>query len=478
MNPTSLSLFELSKKLGQKEISSRELTDSYIKNIEAREGDINAFITKTFDLAREMADASDSRRAAGKTYSNLDGIPLTVKDLVCTEGIQTTGGSQILKGFVPPYDATVWGNLKKAGAVLLGKTNCDQFGMGSSTENSGYGNTKNPLDLKCVPGGSSGGSAAAIAADFCAGSVGTDTGGSVRQPAHFCGITGLKVSYGRVSRYGVTAYASSLDTIGPMGKTAQDCAMLLQVMAGHDDRDSTTPNIEVPDYLNELEKDLPGFTIGIPEEYLGEGISQSTLQALESTKAVFKDLGVTFKTISLPHTKYAVPAYYIIAPCEVSANMARYDGIRFGNTQEGANYEEIIVNTRTHGFGDEVKRRILLGTYALSAGYYDAYYRKAQKVRTLICQDFTQAFEGVDAILAPTAPTAAFEIGKNTADPLQMYLEDILTIPASLAGITGITFPVGQSQEGLPIGMQLLGPAFKEERVLRMAHQFQTAIDT
>jgi len=477
-NITSLTLTQLSNALTDGSLTSREITEAFIKNIEAKDGEINAFVTTTFDLAREMSDASDSRRKLGKPLSPLDGIPMNLKDVVSTKEVRTTASSKILENYTSPFDATVWQKLKDAGVVLLGKTNTDEFTMGGSTENSAFGVTKNPHDLTKVSGGSSGGPAASIAADFSAGTIGTDTGGSIRQPGHFCGITGLKVSYGRVSRWGTLPMASSLDTIGPMAKTAEDCALILQVIAGVDEKDSTTCPIEVPDYLSHLKKDISGLKIGIPKEYIIDGIDPEVLNTFNATKVILEDLGAEIIDISLPHTKYAVPTYYIVAPSEISANMSRYDGIRFCSVPEESNdLESIYENTRTQGLGDEVKRRILIGTYALSAGYYDAFYRKAQKVRTLIKQDFENAFEEVDAIITPVAPSPAFEIGKNTSDPLQMYLEDIFTIPASLAGICGISTPVGKSKDGLPIGTQLLGPAFKEERILNIAHQMQKSME-
>ena len=467
-------LTELSKKFHAGEITSREITENFIKNIEKNDGKINAFITTTFDLAREQADAADARQKNKTLRSPLDGMPISLKDVISTRGIRTTAASKILKNYSPPLDATVWQKLKSAGAVLLGKTNTDEFTMGGSTENSAFGITKNPHDLQKVPGGSSGGAAASIAADFCAGAIGTDTGGSIRQPANFCGCTGLKVSYGRVSRWGTIPMASSFDTIGPLARTASDCALLLQTIAGSDPRDSTTPRIEVPDYSREIEKNIDGLRIGIPTEYFLDGIDPEILEMIESAKEICRTLGAKIVEISLPHTKYAIPSYYLAITSEISANMSRFDGIRFGETAPDAkNLEEIYTQTRESNLGDEVKRRILLGTYALSAGYYDAFYRKSQKVRTLIRADFDDAFQKIDAILAPVSPTPAFDIGKNTADPLQMYLEDIFTVPASLAGICGISVPIGKTEKNLPLGVQFLCPAFEESRALRIAHQIQ-----
>jgi aspartyl-tRNA(Asn)/glutamyl-tRNA(Gln) amidotransferase subunit A len=473
---TSLTLVELSKIFGEGKYSSREITEAFIEKIEKNDQKINAFITTTFDLAREMADASDARKANNKLLSPLDGMPIALKDVVSTKNIRTTAASKILENYKPPFDATVWGKLKASGVVLLGKTNTDEYTMGASTEHSAFGVTKNPYDTTCVAGGSSGGSAAAVAAEFCAMAIGTDTGGSIRQPAGFCNVSGIKVSYGRVSRWGTIPMASSLDTVGVIAKTAEDCALVLNIIAGHDPKDSTTPEIEVPDYLNSLEKSLSGLKIGIPREYFVEGIDDEVLSIVSSAKAILKNMGAEIVDISLPHTKYAASVYYIIAPAEISANMARFDGIRFGECRGEKNLDEIYSQSREL-LGDEVKRRILIGTYVLSAGYYDAFYRKAQKVRTLIKQDFDNAFENVDAILAPISPTPAFKIGANMNNPLQMYLEDVFTIPASLAGICGIAVPIGKSKKNLPIGAQILGPAFKEGRILAIAHQMQSAIE-
>ncbi len=475
MNLTTKTLAELSDLFQSGKVSSREITEAFLEEIKSKDNQINSFVTITEDLAKEMADASDSRRGNNTLLSPLDGIPISLKDVVCTKGIKTTAGSNILKNFVPPYDATVWKRLKDAGAVLIGKTNTDEFTMGSSTETSNIGVTKNPQDLTRVSGGSSGGSTASIAANFCAGTLGTDTGGSIRQPAHFCGVTGLKVSYGRVSRFGTIPMASSLDTVGPIAKTAEDCAMILSVIAGVDPKDSTTVDKEVPDYRGEIKKDISELKIGLPKEYFIDGIDADILESIEATKEILKELGVKLVEISLPHTEYALPTYYIVAPSEISANLARFDGIRFGEGEAGKDLDEIYNKTRNKGFGDEVKRRILIGTYCLSAGYYDAFYRKAQKVRTLIKNDFTKAFEEVDAILTPVAPSTAFKIG-SISDPIRMYLQDIFTIPSSLAGICGISVPVGTSEENLPIGVQILGPAFKEEVILRIAHQIERNI--
>ncbi|MCK5460429.1 Asp-tRNA(Asn)/Glu-tRNA(Gln) amidotransferase subunit GatA [Candidatus Gracilibacteria bacterium] len=477
MNITELSLTELSQKFKEGKLTSREITEAFIKNIEAQNDKLNAMVTTTFDLAREMADAADSRCENDKLLSPLDGMPFTLKDNICTKGIRTTASSRMLEDFVPPYDAEVWQKLKAAGVVLLGKTNLDEFTMGGSTETSAWGYTRNPHDLSRVAGGSSGGSAAAIAANFCAGTIGTDTGGSIRQPAAFCGITGIKVSYGRVSRYGCMSFASSLDSVGILAKTAEDCAIILQVIAGHDEKDSTTPDKEVPNYSANLPKSLNGMRIGIPKEYFKEeGMDSDVLSVMNSTKEILKKMGVELVDISLPHTKYAVPIYYIVAPCEASANLARFDGIRFGPKIDGKTLDEIYTKARSYGFGDEVKRRILIGTYALSAGYYNAFYRKAQKVRTLVKQDFENAFEEVDAILTPADPSVAFKAGDGYSNPLKMYLEDIFVAPASISGICGISTPIGKNKENLPIGAQILCPAFKETLALQIANQIEKEI--
>ncbi len=479
MDLTTKTLAELSKLFQSGKVSSREITEAFIANIEAKDKDINAFVTTTFDLAREMADAADARKKNDALLSPIDGMPIALKDVVCTQEVKTTASSNVLKNFQPPYDGEVWKRLKEAGAVLLGKTNTDEFTMGSSTETSAFGVTRNPHDLSRVAGGSSGGSTAAVAANFCTASIGTDTGGSIRQPAHFCGVTGLKVSYGRVSRWGTIPMASSLDTIGPIAKTAEDCAIILKIIAGQDEKDSTTLPAEVQNYTELLDTPIEGLKIGIPEEYFEvEGIDPDVLEVIEATKVILTDLGAKLVPISLPHTEYGLPVYYIVAPSEISANMARFDGIRYGSGKEGKTLDEIYKKTREEGFGDELKRRILIGTYALSAGYYDAFYRKAQKVRTLIKQDFEEAFEKVDAILTPASPTPAFKIGAN-ATPIQMYLEDTFTIPASLAGVCGIAVPMGKFEvDQLPIGAQIIGPQAREDRILRIAHQLQRTVNS
>lgn len=468
-------LAQLSTAFKAGEITSRKITEAFIKEIESRDKEVNAFVTTTFDLAREMANAADSRYQNGTLLSDLDGMPMTLKDVVCTAGVRTTASSNMLKDFVPPYNATVWQKLKDAGVVLLGKVNTDEFTMGVSTETSVFGVTKNPHDITKVSGGSSGGSAAAVAANFCTASIGTDTGGSIRQPAHFCGCTGLKVSYGRVSRWGTMPMASSLDSVGCLAKTTQDCALILEIIAGQDPKDSTTPPITVPKYTERLDQPLKGAKIGIPKEYFIAGIDDEIVAVVDSTKALLENLGAKVMEVSLPHTKYGIAAYYIIAPSEISANLSRFDGIRYGLSVQGTTLEEIYTKTRQQGFGDEVKRRILIGTYALSAGYYEAYYRKAQKVRTLVKQDFANAFAEVDALLAPVFPSTAFSVGRES-DPLRDYIEDALTISANLAGICGISVPVGKSKTGLPIGVQFLCPAFAEERALNIAHQIEQSL--
>ncbi len=464
---------ELAEMLKNGETTSRKITEAYITEIEAKDAEINSFVHKSYDVAREMADASDARRANGAEFGKLDGIPVNLKDVVCSVEAPTTAASKMLQGFKSPYDATVWKRMKNAGMVLLGKVNTDEFTMGSSTGTSFYGITKNPHDLAYVSGGSSGGSAASVAANLSAASIGTDTGGSIRQPAHFCGITGLKPTYGRVSRFGMIPMASSLDCPGPMAKTAEDCALLLEVIAGKDEYDATSLPDEVPKYSEMIKKEIRGMRIGIPKEYF-ENLNDETRGILESAKQVLTDMGAVFTEISLPHTKYAPAVYYVLAPSEISANMSRYDGVRFGHKSEKAtNLEEMYTFSRGEGLGDEVKRRIMTGTYALSAGYYDAYYKKAQKVRTLIKNDFDEVFKTVDVILSPVSPSSAFKIGEKTGNPLEMYQEDIFTIPSNLAGLPGIALPFGKSENGMPLGIQLLAPQLSEGILLQVGHQMQ-----
>ncbi len=471
-----LTIHEAHKLLLKGEINAVELTKSVLKRIEAVEDRVKAFITVTADLALQQAAEADRRIRAGEV-TPLTGIPMQLKDVIVTRGIRTTCGSRILENFVPIYDATVARRLTEAGAVLVGKGNMDEFAMGSSTENSAFFPTRNPWDLERVPGGSSGGSAAAVASDECIYALGSDTGGSVRQPAALCNVVGLKPTYGRVSRFGLIAFASSLDQIGPITKDVEDCALVMNVIAGHDPNDSTTVNLPVPDYTRFLIPDLKGLRLGVPAEYY-EGIQPEVKQVLMAAIRVLADLGAEIIwEVSLPHTRYALPCYYIIAPSEASSNLARYDGVKYGYSYfEAENVWDAMMKTRQYGFGPEVKRRIMLGTYALSAGYYDAYYLKAQKVRTLIRADFDRAFERVDALITPTSPTVAFKLGEKTQDPIQMYLSDICTIPVNIAGICGLSVPAGFA-DGLPVGMQLIGRAFDEGTLLRIGYAFQQATD-
>jgi aspartyl-tRNA(Asn)/glutamyl-tRNA(Gln) amidotransferase subunit A len=472
-----LTIHELHDKLKRKEVSSVEATKAVLARIEAVDGKVNAFITVTPEEALASAAAADKRIAAGEMTA-LTGIPIALKDIFLTRGIRTTCASNILANFTPPYDATSWSKLKEQGAVLVGKLNQDEFAMGSSCESSAFGPAKNPWDLECTPGGSSGGSAAAIAAQEATATLGTDTGGSIRQPASHCGCVGLKPTYGRVSRYGVIAYASSLDQVGPITRDVTDCAVMLGAVAGYDPKDSTSVNLPVPDYIKALVNDVQGMTIGLPKEYFIPGLDPDVKKALDEAIATYTQLGARFREITLPHTDYAVASYYLIATAEASSNLARYDGVRFGHrTAEAKSLGAMFAKTRDEGFGPEVKRRIMLGTYALSSGYYDAYYLKAQKVRTLIMQDFIRAFAEVDVILTPVAPTPAFRIGEKTNDPLQMYLSDIFTIPVNLAGTCGISVPAGSSNSGLPIGLQLIGRPFGEEAILRAAYAFERATE-
>jgi len=477
MDLFDLTLHELHTKLKTKEVSSHEATSALLARIEQTDQQINAFITVTPEKALADAAAADKRIAAGK-MSTLTGIPLALKDIFLTEGILTTCGSRILNNFIPPYSATSYEKLKEQGVVLLGKLNQDEFAMGSSNESSASGVVRNPWNTDCIPGGSSGGSAAAIAARQATATLGTDTGGSIRQPASHCGCVGLKPTYGRVSRYGVIAYASSLDQVGPITRDVTDCAIMLQAIAGHDPKDSTSVNVAVPDYCSALTSDIKGLKIGLPKEYFIAGLDPDVQAAMDNAIATYRNLGAEFVDISLPHTDYAVATYYLIATAEASSNLARYDGVRFGHRSEQVDgLLEMYTKSRSQGFGSEVKRRIMLGTYALSSGYYDAYYVKAQKVRTLIMHDFIQAFEGVDVILTPVAPTPAFKIGEKINDPLQMYLSDIFTIPVNLAGTCAMSIPAGLSSNGLPIGMQLIGKPFGEETILRASYAFEQATE-
>lgn len=470
-------LHELHDLLQKREVSSVEATKSLLSRIEAVEDKVNSFITVTPDEALRNAEAADKRIAAGD-MDLLTGIPIALKDIFLTKGITTTCASRMLANFVPPYDATATARLKERGMVLLGKLNQDEFAMGSSTETSCFGKTRNPWNLECIPGGSSGGSAAAIAARQATATLGTDTGGSIRQPASHCGCVGLKPTYGRVSRYGVIAFASSLDQVGPITRDVTDAAIMLGAVAGHDPKDSTSVNTPVPDYRAALTGDIRGLRIGLPREYFIEGLDPDVQKAMDQAIATFRDLGAQFVDLSLPHTDHAIAVYYLVATAEASSNLARYDGVRFGHRSTDARgLLDMYMVSRDEGFGAEVKRRIMLGTYALSSGYYDAYYLKAQKVRTLIMQDFITAFDAVDLILTPVAPTPAFRLGEKAADPLQMYLSDIFTIPVNLAGTCGISVPAGFSGAGLPIGLQLVGKHFGEETLLRAAHAFEQATE-
>jgi aspartyl-tRNA(Asn)/glutamyl-tRNA(Gln) amidotransferase subunit A len=475
---TRLTLAEARDGLGRRDFSAIELAQAHL-NAMARARPLNAFITETPELALARAEASDARRARSEALGQMDGIPIAVKDLFCTEGVPTTAASRILEGFAPTYESTVSRKLRDAGAVMLGKTNLDEFAMGSSNTTSWFGPVKNPWGPKdgreLVPGGSSGGSAAAVAARLCLAATGTDTGGSIRQPASFCGIIGLKPTYGRCSRWGIVAFASSLDQAGPMTRTVRDAAIMLGVMAGHDPADSTSMPLPVPDFEAALDRHIRGLKIGVPSEYRIDGMAGEIDAVWRQGEAWLRGAGAEIVEVSLPHTRYALATYYIIAPAEASSNLARYDGVRFGLRVPGATLDEMYQNTRGEGFGAEVRRRILIGTYVLSAGYYDAYYLKAQKVRTLIARDFAQAFERVDVILTPTAPSDAFAIGDKTDDPIMMYLNDVFTVPTSLAGLPGISVPAGLSTRGLPLGLQLIGRPFDEETVLRAGAALEAA---
>ena len=469
-----LTAHELHEKLKTREMTSAELTQSVFNRIDAVEGQIEGYITLTRETALQQAEIADAGFQHGDEMPPLAGIPIAVKDVICTKGVLTTCGSKILGNFVPPYDATVITKLHRQGSVVIGKTNMDEFAMGSSTENSAYHITRNPWDLETIPGGSSGGSAAVVAADEAICSLGSDTGGSIRQPAALCGVVGMKPTYGRVSRFGLVAFASSLDQIGPFTKDVTDCALMLNAICGHDPMDSTSVNLPTPDYTEYLTNNIEGLKIGVPQEYFVEGMDTEVQEIVHTSVQALKECGASIEEISLPHTEYAIATYYIIAPAEASANLARYDGVRYGYRAEDA--DELIdmyKKTRSRGFGEEVKRRIMLGTYALSSGYYDAYYLKGQKARTLIKSDFDRAFETVDAIVAPTSPTPAFKVGERTADPLQMYLSDVLTTPSSLAGLPGISVPCGLTKGGLPIGLQILAAPFEEGKVLNVAHTFE-----
>ncbi|HME41904.1 MAG TPA: Asp-tRNA(Asn)/Glu-tRNA(Gln) amidotransferase subunit GatA [Syntrophorhabdales bacterium] len=466
-------ILELGNLLAKKEITSVELTKCYLERIKRHDGALQSYLRVTEDLAINMAQEADKKIAKGEG-SLLTGIPLGIKDILCTRDMETTCASQILRGFIAPYDATVIQRMKQSGFIHLGRLNMDEFAMGSSTENSSFQVTKNPWDLSRIPGGSSGGSAAAVAAGLCVAALGTDTGGSIRQPASLCGTVGLKPTYGRVSRYGLVAFASSLDQIGPITRSVKDAAALLQVIAGRDGMDSTSIPQPVPDYLSYIGRDVGGLRIGIPQEYFIEGMEPDVRKAVEDAIKVFERNGTAVVPISLPHTDYAVATYYVICTAEASSNLARYDGVKYGFRAPGKDIIEMYKKTRSAGFGKEVKRRIILGTYVLSSGYYDAYYRKAGQVRTLIKRDFDRAFEQCDLVLTPVSPTTAFRIGEKVEDPLTMYLSDIFTIPVNLAGLPGLSVPCGFDHTGLPIGLQIIGKPLDEPLILQAAHVFET----
>lgn len=474
MELTRYTAHEAADLLEKREVSSAELTKAVIERIETVDAKVESFLTTTFDDALREAEEVDNRRASGEKLHRLAGVPTAIKDNICTRGVRTTCASKMLENFVPPYDAFVTKQLKTARTPVLGKLNLDEFAMGSSTENSYFKKTKNPHNLSKVPGGSSGGSAAAVSADLAYFALGSDTGGSIRQPASFCGVVGLKPTYGLVSRFGLVAFASSLDQIGPLCKDVEDAGLVLNLIAGHDKMDSTSLGLEKQDYTAGLKQGAEGLTIGVPEEYMGQGIDASVKQAILSAVQQYETLGAKVEYFTMSASKYALPAYYIISSAEASSNLARYDGVKYGyRTENYSNLMELYKNTRSEGFGSEVKRRIMLGTYALSSGYYDAYYKKAQQVRTIIRRNFESAFEKYDIILTPTAPTTAFGMGEKTTDPMQMYLADICTVSVNIAGLPAISLPCGTDAEGMPIGMQLIGRAFDEQTILRAAHAYE-----
>jgi aspartyl-tRNA(Asn)/glutamyl-tRNA(Gln) amidotransferase subunit A len=472
-----LTIHELHAKLKAKEVTAQETTEVLLKRIQEVDPKIKAYLTVTEQQAMDEAKEADRRIAAGKV-APLTGAPLAIKDNMCTQGVKTTCASKILEGFLPPYDATVIKRLKEENGVIIGKANMDEFAMGSSTENSRFNVTRNPWNLETIPGGSSGGSAAAVAADACIAALGSDTGGSIRQPASCCGVVGMKPTYGRISRYGLVAFGSSLDQIGPITKDVEDCAILLNVIAGHDPLDSTSIDLPIPDYRKALVKDIKDWTLGVPQEFFVEGMDPQVEEQVGQAIRVLEGLGARVQEISLPHTGYAVATYYIICTAEASSNLARYDGVKYGFRATGVKeLMEMYHETRSEGFGPEVKRRIMLGTYVLSSGYYDAYYRKASQVRTLIKEDFEKAFAECDVIITPTAPTSAFRLGEKMEDPLQMYLSDIFTISVNLAGVPAISIPCGFSNEGLPIGLQIIGRHCEEERIIQAAYTFEQNTD-
>ena len=474
MDITSLTVHELQEKLQAKELTSEEIVQAYVDRINDKEKDVKAFVTTLCDEALAKAKEVDEKKKNGEKLSNLAGIPIGIKDNMCTKGVKTTCSSKMLEDFVAPYNATVVEKLNDENLIDLGKLNMDEFAMGASTEYSYFKKTSNPWKLNTVPGGSSGGSAAAVAADLVPWALGSDTGGSIRQPSSFCGVVGLKPTYGLVSRYGLVAFASSLDQIGPITKDVRDAAMLLNIIAGHDERDSTSYDIPKKDYTKALKNDVKGLKIGIPKEYFGEGINEEVKKKLEEAIEIYKKLGAEVEEFSLDIAEYALATYYIIACAEASSNLGRFDGIRYGyRTENFANLKELYRNSRSEGFGPEVKRRIILGTYVLSSGYYDAYYKKAQQVRTLVKKEFDKAFEKYDVLLTPTSPTVAFEMGTRSENPLEMYLADICTVSVNIAGLPGISIPCGVNSDGMPIGMQLIGNKFEEEKILNAAYTFE-----
>jgi aspartyl-tRNA(Asn)/glutamyl-tRNA(Gln) amidotransferase subunit A len=468
---------EVHQQLTHKERTAVEITTEFLERIEQLEPKVHSYLCVTSEQALEQAKKVDTKIAANESIGLLEGIPIAIKDVLCTTGIPTTCGSKMLENFIPPYESTVTQKLKDVGAVMLGKTNLDEFAMGGSTENSAYQITANPWDLSRVPGGSSGGSASAVAASECVVSLGSDTGGSIRQPASFCGIVGIKPTYGLVSRFGLVAFASSLDQIGPFSHTVEDSAILLNAIAGYDPKDSTSLNVPIPDYTQFLKSDLKGVRVGIITETFGEGLDSVVAATVQKAIEQLKSLGATVQEISCPRFRYGLPAYYIIAPSEASANLARYDAVKYGIREKADSLLSMYTKTRAKGFGNEVKRRIMLGTYTLSAGYYDAYYIKAQKVRTLIKQDFEAAFEQVDVLVSPTVPTTAFKAGEKTADPLSMYLSDLMTIPVNLAGLPGMSIPCGFDQQGLPIGLQLISNALREDILFHVGYAYEQSTD-
>jgi len=474
-----LTISEVRDLLDRKEVSVKDVVNSIYQRIDAVEEKVKAFVTITKDRAMKMADEAQKKINQGETQKTISilGIPLAIKDNMCTKGIPTTCASKILNNFVPPYESTVTSRLIQHGYILIGKTNMDEFAMGSSTENSGFHTTKNPWSLERISGGSSGGSAAAVAADECIAALGSDTGGSIRQPAALCGVVGLKPTYGRVSRYGLVAFASSLDQIGPITKGVRDSAILMNAISGHDPLDSTSAPVHLPDFTAVLGKDIKGMRLGIPNEYFIEGMDEEVELSVKEAIKKLESLGAIPVEVSLPHTGFAVATYYVLATSEASSNLARYDGVKYGFRAEGKDLMDMYMNTRAQGFGAEVKRRIMLGTYALSSGYYEAYYKKAQQVRTLIKRDFEEAFRKADIIVTPTSPTAAFKIGEKTADPLQMYLSDIFTISVNLAGVPAVSIPCGFTSNNLPIGLQLIGKNFDEESILKVAYAYEQATD-